>query len=49
MTVFSSNSINRRTHLAFASLFIALAMVGGIGLYQAGQLHDAADDLALDR
>jgi len=49
MTFFTTNSINGRIHLAFASLFLTLAMVGGIGLYQAGQLHDASDDLALNR
>jgi len=46
MTLFRTTSIDGRIHIAFASLFLALVMVGGIGLRQADQLHDATTDLA---
>jgi methyl-accepting chemotaxis protein len=49
MAFFTSNSIGGRFRLAFGSLFLALAMVGGVGLYQANQLNAATNDLALDR
>src|ERR1700733_11668216 len=49
MAWFTTNSISGRFRVAFGSFFLALAMVGGIGLYQANQLNDAANDLAFDR
>jgi methyl-accepting chemotaxis protein len=49
MAWFSTNSIGGRFRLAFGGLFLALAMVSAIALYQAGQLNAASNDLANNR
>jgi len=49
MSLFTKFSIGGRFRLAFGSLFLALALVGAIGLYQASQLNDASIDLADNR
>jgi methyl-accepting chemotaxis protein len=49
MSLANKVRIGGRLRLAFGGLFLALALVGGIGLYQAARLSDAASDLADNR
>ncbi len=49
MAWFSTNSIGGRFRLAFGSLFLALAMVAGVSLYEAAQLNAASADLSDNR
>jgi hypothetical protein len=49
MSWFSTNSIGGKVRLAFGGLFVALAMVGGVALYQAAQLNAASTDLSDNR
>ncbi len=46
MAWFSSNSIGGRFRLAFGGLFLALAIVSAVSLYQTGQLNNASNDLS---
>jgi methyl-accepting chemotaxis protein len=49
MSLFTNISIGGRLRLAFGGMFLALTLVGGVGLYQAAQLNDATSDLAFNR
>src|SRR5580700_174607 len=49
MTWFSTNSIGGRFRVAFGALFLALALVSAVALYQAAQLNAASNDLSADR
>jgi methyl-accepting chemotaxis protein len=49
MSLFTNISIGGRFRLAFGGLFLAVALVGGISLYQASRLNQATDDLADNR
>jgi hypothetical protein len=49
MSFLGNLGIGGRLRLAFGGLFLALVLVGGLGLYQAARLNDAANDLAYNR
>jgi methyl-accepting chemotaxis protein len=49
MAGFSTNSIGGRFRLAFGGLFLALAMVSAVSLYQTTQLNAASNDLSDNR
>ena len=49
MSLFTKIGIGGRLRLAFGSLFVGLALIGGVGLYQATQLNDITTELANDR
>jgi methyl-accepting chemotaxis protein len=49
MILLANIGIGGRIRLAFGGMFVALTVVGGIGLHQAAQLNDAANDLANNR
>jgi methyl-accepting chemotaxis protein len=49
MTWFSTKSISGRFRLAFGALFLALAMVSAVALYETGQLNAASTDLSANR
>ena len=49
MSVFTNLSIGGRFGMAFGGLFLALAVVGGVDLYQTSRLSDAAADLSENR
>jgi methyl-accepting chemotaxis protein len=49
MSAANNIRIGGRLRLAFGGLFLALALVGGIGLYQAARLNVASVDLSDDR
>jgi len=49
MSVFTSITIGGRLRLAFGALFVALILVGGVGLYQAGRINAISDDIVQNR
>jgi methyl-accepting chemotaxis protein len=49
MAWFSTNSIGGRFRLAFGGLFLALATVSAVALYQTAQLNTASNDLSDNR